>query len=184
MTFRAIALRQSERLSSLPLPRDWDTVMIYKRHLLLVKLWLYYFLLFLPFIYLFLQAPSCPPSNIRLQPLQSTNLLVRWDSLPQECQNGQLGGYKVYYRRRYYWGEQYHVTASPSDTQVMIGSLTQLAEYEVWMTAFTFKEGPKSQSQSTVIGGCICIALCAASIVIWDLTNWSQFGFLHESKWN
>ena len=47
------------------------------------------------------------------------------------------------------------MTAGPSDTQVVISGLNQLAEYDVWMTAFTSKEGPKSQSQSTVIGGCI-----------------------------
>ncbi|XP_074632006.1 uncharacterized protein LOC141890434 isoform X2 [Acropora palmata] len=97
-------------------------------------------------------APSCPPTNIRLETVQSTNLLVRWDGLPQECENGQLGGYKVYYRRSYYWGVAYNVTAGPSDTQVMITGLNQLAEYIVWITAFTFKEGPKSQSQSIVIG--------------------------------
>ncbi|XP_074632022.1 scavenger receptor cysteine-rich domain-containing protein DMBT1-like isoform X2 [Acropora palmata] len=97
-------------------------------------------------------APSCPPTNIRLETVQSTNLLVRWDGLPQECENGQLGGYKVYYRRSYYWGVAYNVTAGPSDTQVMITGLNQLAEYSVWITAFTFKEGPKSQSQSIVIG--------------------------------
>ncbi|XP_067024678.1 uncharacterized protein [Acropora muricata] len=99
-------------------------------------------------------APGCPPTNIRLETVQSTNLLVRWDGLPQGCENGQLGGYKVYYKKsyKYYWGVANHVTAGPSDTQVMITGLNQLEEYSVWITAFTSKEGPKSQSQSTVIG--------------------------------
>ena len=61
----------------------------------------------------------------------------------------------MYYRKSYYWGVEYNVTAGPSDTQVMITGLSQLAEYSVWITAFTFKEGPKSQSQSIVIGGYI-----------------------------
>lgn len=61
----------------------------------------------------------------------------------------------MYYRRRHHWGEEYKVTAGPLDTQSVISGLNQLAEYEVWMTAFTFKEGPKSESHSIVIGECI-----------------------------
>ena len=47
------------------------------------------------------------------------------------------------------------MTAGPSDTQIVISGLNQLSEYYVWMTAFTFKEGPRSQSLSIVIGECI-----------------------------
>ncbi|XP_068682562.1 uncharacterized protein [Montipora foliosa] len=97
-------------------------------------------------------APGCPPPNIRLETVQSTNLLVRWDPLPQECDNGELLGYKVYYRQRHYWADEYHVTAGPSETQVIIRDLYPLAEYEVWMSAFTFEEGPKSDWQSILIG--------------------------------
>ena len=159
-----------------------ETVVIYKCYFPLVKLWLFYILLFLRFVFLFLLAPGCPPTNIRLETVQSTKLLVRWDGLPQGCENGQLGGYKVYYRKsyKYYWDVAYHVTTGPSDTQVMITGLNQLAEYSVWITAFTFKEGPKSQSQSTVIGWYIwyCLMCCFYSYI--RSNKFNPIWFLHE----
>ena len=46
------------------------------------------------------------------------------------------------------------MTAGPSETQVIIHDLYPLTEYEVWMSAFTLEEGPKSDWQSIVIGTC------------------------------
>ena len=98
------------------------------------------------------KAPCNPPPNIRLETVQSSNLLVQWDPLLPEYHNGQLQEYKVYYKRRHHHESENAVSTGVSETHVVIIGLQVMKEYEISVAAVTSSEGPRSEWQSITIG--------------------------------
>lgn len=102
-----------------------------------------------------LLAPSEGPDNVRVELLQHNRILVNWDPLPDEHANGQLHGYTVYlrhYNNRHdeNSGERFNV--SSSETQILLDGLDGGRKYSISVTAFTTKEGPRSDWKTVIVG--------------------------------
>ena len=85
----------------------------------------------------------------------SSDLLVEWNSLPQQYANGKLLGYTIYYQDyNIFWSPYKSVnTSSPSATRFTLKGLKPANEYLVAVAAFTSKgEGPWSAHEYAVTG--------------------------------
>ncbi|XP_068738576.1 phosphatidylinositol phosphatase PTPRQ-like [Montipora capricornis] len=95
-------------------------------------------------------VPSVAPPNVRLRNMQD-GVLVLWDPVESQYANGQIQGYRVYYRRQYYYYYYYSDVEKNSTTdanvlQVALRDLESGKRYEITVTAFTSAgEGPRSQ---------------------------------------
>ena len=100
-------------------------------------------------MFYFSLAPGRAPSNIIFSEVTATQFKVTWNTLPQRFHNGQLLGYRIYFRRSAYYLNPFNtsgvVTTSPNVTWVLITGLGPAQRYDVSVAAFTPKgEGPRS----------------------------------------
>jgi len=98
-------------------------------------------------VLLFFLVPSRAPSNIQLSNLQSAEVKVQWDPLPQQYANGQLLGYRVYFNEYPYYSylEKAVNTSSASVYMVILRDLKAVQRYGIRVAAFTSKGvGPRS----------------------------------------
>ena len=74
----------------------------------------------------------------------STSILVLWDKMPLERQNGMITGYTITYQSQ----TEHHngdVPAGPSDRQKEITGLKEYVDYNITVFASTVKgDGPHS----------------------------------------
>lgn len=87
----------------------------------------------------------------------SSDLEVRWYSIPQDYVNGILLGYTVYYRFDSYWHPYESVnTMSPNVTSITLKNLRPAHRYRISMAAFTSKGvGPRSYEYYATTGKAI-----------------------------
>ena len=90
-------------------------------------------------------APSGPPQNVSAESTgtESVGIVVKWDDVKPEEQNGIILGYKVIY-----WKDLIKRTVRVSDSntrEVEIIRLEYLTNYKVEVSAYTsVGDGPKS----------------------------------------
>jgi len=92
-------------------------------------------------------VPSRAPTNVQVENHGLNELLVKWDSIPQEFVNGRLQGYKVFYKNtRYYYNPEIIVTTNNSDiTQVILPNIQTGERYQISAVGFTPRgQGPRS----------------------------------------
>ena len=104
--------------------------------------------------FLFSQAPSMSPLNVRADSLTEHSIRVRFDPIPPSHHNGPLQGYNLYYRNKdhHHDHEGTKITIGASERQVIIDGLETMKNYEISMTAFNDKEGPRSEVIEVVPG--------------------------------
>ena len=94
-------------------------------------------------------VPSRPPPNVRVENFFST-VVVTWDPLHENDANGEILGYTVYYRERWYYNIK---SLNTSDTEVILSNLTAGKSYEFSVSAFTsVGEGPRSAWHTITVG--------------------------------
>ena len=115
----------------------------------------------------FSPAPSMSSSNVRADSLTEHSIRVRFDPIPPSHRNGPLQGYNVYYRNRdhYYDHEGTNITIGASERQVIIDGLETMKKYEISMTAFNDKEGPRSEEIEVIPGKDYCRAVSRLNIL-------------------
>lgn len=79
-----------------------------------------------------------------------------WDPVQSQYANGQIQGYKVYYREQYYYYYQAEMIVNTTGANVLQVALIGLKagkRYLIQVSAFTaVGEGPRSQSLAITIG--------------------------------
>ncbi|XP_068734461.1 MAM and fibronectin type III domain-containing protein 1-like [Montipora capricornis] len=109
-------------------------------------------------------APSVAPPNVRLRNVRD-GVLVLWDPVESRFSNGQIQGYRVYYRRQYYYYYYYYYyysyaeknsTTDANVLQVALRGLESGKRYGISVTAFNSAgEGPRSQRLTiTYVSAC------------------------------
>ncbi|PFX28263.1 Transmembrane protease serine 5 [Stylophora pistillata] len=91
-------------------------------------------------------VPSKGPLNISIENVESTEITVQWDPLPQQYVNGKLLGYRVYFHvSAYYYFRPRNNNVTINATKVTLTGLNPGQWYYVYVSAFTSKgEGPRS----------------------------------------
>ena len=90
-------------------------------------------------------VPSRGPSNLRLSNLQTGEVKVQWDPLPQQYANGRILGYSIdvyEYDHYYYYYTNYIKTVysnSSSVHMVIVRGLKASQRYRISVAAFTSK---------------------------------------------
>ena len=90
--------------------------------------------------------PDGAPENVRGHNCSSTSILVTWDEVPVEQQNGIITVYTITYQSQ---TENHNgiVAADPSDRQKNITGLKEYVYYNITMFASTVKgDGPHSNA--------------------------------------
>ena len=88
--------------------------------------------------------PAVAPPNVRGHNTSSTSILVLWDEVQAEHQNGIITGYTITYQSQ---TENHNgsVPASPGDREKNITGLREYVDYDITVFASTAKgEGPSS----------------------------------------
>ena len=88
-------------------------------------------------IFLFIE-PHSPPGSVRGHNTSSTSILVQWDNVPSDAQNGIILRYTVYYKVSTNGSVQSVIVSSPS-TQVTLTGLKKYTNYSIWVLASTVK---------------------------------------------
>ncbi|XP_039734833.1 protein sidekick-1 [Pteropus medius] len=94
-------------------------------------------------------APAMAPQNVQVNPLTASQLEVAWDPPPPGSQNGNVQGYKIYYREAdgQNGTEKMKVLFLP-ETTVKLKNLTSHTRYLVSISAFNAAgDGPRSDPQ-------------------------------------
>ena len=94
-----------------------------------------------------LLVPSRGPSNLRLSNLQTGEVKVQWEPLPQQYANGRLLGYSIYVYEYGYYANHIKTVHSNSDSvhMVIVRGLKAAQRYRISVAAFTSKGvGPQS----------------------------------------
>ena len=103
------------------------------------------------FIFFSAQPPKDAPRNIRDWFITRTSLICRFDQVSDGGSNGDITGYKVYYRPASTISGANSIktmNVSSSSTSFILTGLKEDQEYHIWMTAVNSAgEGPKSQTQ-------------------------------------
>lgn len=92
-------------------------------------------------------VPSRGPSNLRLSNVQTGEVKVQWEPLPQQYANGRILGYSIYvYEYDYYVRYIKTVNSnSPGVHMVIVRGLKAAQRYRISVAAFTSKGvGPQS----------------------------------------
>ena len=100
-------------------------------------------------------VPGRAPNNVQVTSFEFTSdLLVKWEPLPQQYANGILLGYKIYYRENQDDSSYTGVYAlGHSATNSTLKDLKAGHQYQVAVTAFTSKgEGPWSDFNYVTTG--------------------------------
>ena len=92
----------------------------------------------------FLSEPSAAPLNLQGRPMSSTEILVQWDEVPEDKQNGEILQYTVLYRKTG-GGEQ--KTSRVNSRSVKLTGLAKYTVYSITVVAATIKgDGPASSA--------------------------------------
>lgn len=94
-----------------------------------------------------LLVPSRGPSNLRLSNLQTGEVKVQWEPLPQQYANGRLLGYSIYVYEYVYYANHIKTVYSNSASvhMVIVRGLKAAQRYRISVAAFTSKGvGPQS----------------------------------------
>ena len=88
--------------------------------------------------------PDGAPQNVKGHNSSSTSILVTWDEVPVEQQNGIITGYTITYQSQT-GNHNGNVSAGPSDRQKNITGLKENVFYNITVFASTVKgDGPHS----------------------------------------
>ena len=91
-----------------------------------------------------LSEPDRAPQNVQGQNSSSTSILVIWDEVPAEQQNGVITGYTITYHSQT-GNESGDVLAGPNDHQKELANLKEWVRYNITVFASTVKgDGPAS----------------------------------------
>ena len=88
--------------------------------------------------------PDDAPQNVQGQNISSTSILVMWDEVPAEQQNGIITGYRITYHSQTE-NDNGSVLVGASDRQMELTSLKVYVNYNITVFASTVKGyGPAS----------------------------------------
>ena len=88
--------------------------------------------------------PDGAPQNVRGQNSSSTSILVMWDKVPADQQNGVITGYTITYQSQTE-NDNGNVLAGPDDRQKELINLKEYVNYNITVFASTVKgDGPAS----------------------------------------
>ncbi|KAJ8687397.1 hypothetical protein QAD02_023191 [Eretmocerus hayati] len=82
-------------------------------------------------------VPSFGPTQIEANATSSTTIVVKWGEVPIEHQNGQIEGYKVYYRPNTRSSFQYKNIPSNATFTTTLTELRKFVQYHVQVLAYT-----------------------------------------------
>ncbi|XP_058794092.1 protein sidekick isoform X3 [Phymastichus coffea] len=82
-------------------------------------------------------VPSLGPVNVEANATSSTTIVVKWGEVPIEHQNGQIEGYKVYYRANNRSPFQYKSIPSNSTFTTTLTELRKYVQYHIQVLAYT-----------------------------------------------
>ena len=92
----------------------------------------------------FISEPDGAPQNVRGEKTSSTSIIVMWDDVPVDKQNGIITGYTINYQSQTenHYG---NVQARSSEREKELTNLKQSVNYNITVSAFTVKgNGPPS----------------------------------------
>ena len=88
--------------------------------------------------------PDGPPQNVTGQNTSSTSILVSWEAVQAELQNGIITGYNITYESQTE-NDNGVLLAGPNDRQANLTGLKEFVKYNISVVAFTVKgDGPPS----------------------------------------
>ena len=88
--------------------------------------------------------PDGAPQNVRGQNSSSTSILVMWDEVPADQQNGVITSYTITYKSQTE-NDNGSVLAGPDDRQKELTGLKEYVNYNITVFASTVKgDGPTS----------------------------------------
>ena len=91
-----------------------------------------------------LSEPNGTPQNVRGQSSSSASILVKWDEVQADKQNGIITGYTITYQSQTE-NDYGSVQAGPSDRQKELSNLKEYVNYNITVFASTVKgDGPAS----------------------------------------
>ena len=91
-----------------------------------------------------ISEPVGPPQNVQGQNSSSTSVLVMWDEVPADQQNGIITGYIITYKSQTD-KDNGNVPAGPDDRQKELTNLKEYVNYNITVFASTVKgDGPAS----------------------------------------
>ncbi|XP_030646363.1 LOW QUALITY PROTEIN: protein sidekick-1 [Chanos chanos] len=83
-------------------------------------------------------VPSGSPENVTAEAMSSTRILVTWGPVPEQEQNGNILGYKVFYKEKDSGSEpQVHVVKGNLTQSALLRGLRKYVQYEIRVLAFT-----------------------------------------------
>lgn len=95
-------------------------------------------------VILILLEPSAAPQNVQGRPTSPTEILVKWDEVPEDKQNGEILQYTILYRKTE-GGEQ--KISQVNSRSVKLTGLAKYTVYSISVVATTIKgDGPASST--------------------------------------
>ena len=97
--------------------------------------------------------PDGAPQNVTGQKSSSTSILVMWDEVPADQQNGIITGYTITYKLQTE-NDNGNALAGPDDRQKELTNLKEYVNYNITVFASTVKgDGPASDPVIVVRAG-------------------------------
>ena len=91
-----------------------------------------------------ISEPAGPPQNVQGQNSSSTSILVIWEEVPAEQQNGIITGYTITYKSQTE-NDNGNVEVNGSVRQIELTNLKEYVNYNITVLASTVKgDGPAS----------------------------------------
>ena len=91
-----------------------------------------------------ISEPDGAPQNVSGRNTSSTSILVSWEAVQADLQNGIITGYNITYQSLTE-NDNGFVTTGPDDRQANLTGLKKFVEYNISVVAFTVKgDGPPS----------------------------------------
>ena len=88
--------------------------------------------------------PDGPPQNVRGQNSSSNSILVKWNEVPADQQNGIITGYTITYQSQTE-NDNENVPAGREDREKELTNLKEFVKYNITVFASTVKgDGPAS----------------------------------------
>lgn len=125
---------------------QWSVIhILLHHHLLSLRLLPLPLSSFLSFkVILILLEPSAAPQNVQGRPTSPTEILVKWDEVPEDKQNGEILQYTILYRKTE-GGEQ--KISQVNSRSVKLTGLAKYTVYSISVVATTIKgDGPASST--------------------------------------
>ena len=114
--------------------------------------------------------PSASPEGVTGHNSSSTSILVQWNDVKQDEQNGNITGYKVMYKALPSGSDETETVNAPTK-QLNISGLNEFTDYSIRVLAFTVKgDGPLSSAITVRTDEdsmccsllCLCLSACLA----------------------